>query len=491
MPAVREPLPSTPAQAWQEDISLAAAGVLPSRARMLALDRPLRRGPYLAIGAALMVAKVGVDSIVFALWHRALMPAFYVSPLATSLWTDAGELDPMMIAVFAGSVPFMVVGVVLTLRRLRDAGLPRWLAVLFFAPFAKFLFFAVCAAVPTRQHGEVVALPAGPYRERRFVILPAGSPGVAFVVATAAGAVVNLGTMGAAVWALKSYGLAVFLFAPAVAGFTSGLVTHRVYASASGLQAVGAAAAGYLVTMVVVVAFSAEGAGCLLMASPLLLVAAIMGATIGHVVGTAVPRRDLASPGASALVLLPLSLAVDHAMPVGDVAPAPIESVVIVDAPPEVVWKRVLAFPPLDPPTELVFRAGIAAPLSASIEGTGVGAVRRCEFTTGTFVEPIDRWDEGRELGFSVASQPDPMREATLYEGPRPPHLDGYLRSTRGQFVLEPLPGGRTRLIGRTWYEVHMAPAWYWRLWSDGLIHAIHLRVLRHVAKLAEADVAQ
>jgi hypothetical protein len=82
------------------------------------------------------------------------------------------------------------------------------------------------------------------------------------------------------------------------------------------------------------------------------------------------------------------------------------------------------------------------------------------------------------------------MKEWTLYPGPRPPHLDGYLQSTHGQFVLEPLPDGGTRLIGRTWYRVHMEPEGYWRLWGDAIIHAIHERVLAHVARLAEADAA-
>ena len=30
-------------------------------------------------------------------------------------------------------------------------------------------------------------------------------------------------------------------------------------------------------------------------------------------------------------------------------------------------------------------------------------------------------------------------------------------------------------------------PERYWRLWADPVIHAIHMRVLRHVAALAEA----
>jgi hypothetical protein len=33
-----------------------------------------------------------------------------------------------------------------------------------------------------------------------------------------------------------------------------------------------------------------------------------------------------------------------------------------------------------------------------------------------------------------------------------------------------------------------MWPAAYWRLWSDYLIHKIHLRVLTHIKTLAESE---
>ena len=455
---------------------------------MLGLERPLKIGPYVVYGVALMAAKVAIDTLLLREAHRSPSWQFYLSPAGSDLRTPSGEIDPAMLGLLAAAIPFMVVGVWLTLRRLLDAGLPRWLAVLFFAPFAKFVFFVVCATVPSRDPARLVAVPAGPYRESRFVVEPARRPGTAFLVGSLAGTVVNLGAMGAAVWAFKDYAVGVFLLAPGVSGYLAALLVHQVSNDARARWAVLAAMTSYLLSMVFVVAFAGEGAACLVMASPLLGGSALVGGAVGHLVGSTARPGGLAVPGASALVMLPLSLAAEHLTPVGDATPAPVESVVEVDAPPEVVWRRVLSFPPLDPPTELPFRMGIAAPLSASIEGTGVGAVRRCEFTTGTFVEPIDTWNEGRELAFSVASQPDPMREQTLHAGPRPPHLDGYLRSTRGQFVLEPLPGGRTRLVGRTWYEVHMAPVGYWRFVSDRIIHAIHLRVLHHVAKLAEAD---
>ena len=56
-----------------------------------------------------------------------------------------------------------------------------------------------------------------------------------------------------------------------------------------------------------------------------------------------------------------------------------------------------------------------------------------------------------------------------------------------GEFRLLALPGARTRLEGRTFYEMKVAPAAYWSLWSDAVIHAIHERVLAHIKQRAEA----
>jgi hypothetical protein len=79
------------------------------------------------------------------------------------------------------------------------------------------------------------------------------------------------------------------------------------------------------------------------------------------------------------------------------------------------------------------------------------------------------------------------MKEWSPYANIHPPHLENFLVSEGGQFKLIALPGGRTRLEGTTWYRHHMWPAEYWRIWSDAIIHRIHLRVLNHVKRLSEA----
>ena len=127
-------------------------------------------------------------------------------------------------------------------------------------------------------------------------------------------------------------------------------------------------------------------------------------------------------------------------------------------------------------------------PLRAHIEGTGVGAVRHCVFSTGTFVEPITVWEPGRRLAFDVAEQPAPLTEWSPWDDLAPPHLNGFFRTRRGEFLLIPLPDGRTRLEGRTWYEVDIAPAGYWMAFADAFTSRIHGRVLMHIGRLAEAE---
>jgi uncharacterized protein YndB with AHSA1/START domain len=169
-------------------------------------------------------------------------------------------------------------------------------------------------------------------------------------------------------------------------------------------------------------------------------------------------------------------------------APRAVSTTVELTAPPEAVWNAVVAFPEI-PASNLpawYFRLGVAYPIRARIDGVGVGAVRRCEFSTGAFVEPITTWDPPRLLAFDVVENPPTMRELSPWGDVLAPHLRaGIFRSERGEFRLEPLEDGGTRLTGTTWYHLDMAPTWYWTAWSDAILHRIHRRVLEHVGAVA------
>jgi hypothetical protein len=156
-----------------------------------------------------------------------------------------------------------------------------------------------------------------------------------------------------------------------------------------------------------------------------------------------------------------------------------------IDAMQEKVWEKVITFSRIDEPKELLFRAGIAYPTHAEIKGKGTGAVRFCVFSTGQFVEPITTWNEPALLQFSVQETPEPLKEISPYDI-KPTHLHGYFVSVKGQFKLTKTKDNKTLLEGTTWYYHKIAPAFYWRIWTNYIIHNIHNRVLQHIKKEAE-----
>ena len=162
-------------------------------------------------------------------------------------------------------------------------------------------------------------------------------------------------------------------------------------------------------------------------------------------------------------------------------------SEIVVDAPPSEVWPNVIGFSELPEPSDWLLKTGIACPVRARIEGEGVGAVRYCEFTTGPFVEPVTVWDPPHRLGFNVVEQPQPLAEWSPYDEVYSPHLNDTMLSQRGQFELIETDSGGTLLRGTTWYTLDLAPSSYWRLWSDMVVHRIHMRVLAHVKQLSES----
>ena len=151
--------------------------------------------------------------------------------------------------------------------------------------------------------------------------------------------------------------------------------------------------------------------------------------------------------------------------------------------------KRVIAFPPMAPPTGWPLRLGFAYPIEARLVGEGLTADRQCRFSTGSFKEPILVWEPGRHFAFGVSEEPLLMKETSPYGAIKVRHLeDRDFQPERVDFVITPLPNGNSRLEGTTTYQNKMWPGVYWRIWTDSLIHSIHHRVFAHIKQLSETD---
>lgn len=284
----------------------------------------------------------------------------------------------------------------------------------------------------------------------------------------------------------QTYGFALFVLAPVLVGF------HSAFALGSRgrtrlRDAIGVSMFSVFLLGCCLVAFALEGAVCLLMALPIALPLAMLGALAAY----GLRNNRFAHPPTFLLLFLgltPYSASIEHALP-RQAEIVQVATSIGIAASPERVWQTVLQPAHLSAPSQILFRAGVAYPLASHIEGAGPSAIRYCDFSTGKLVEPVLIWDEGRRLRFTVRSNPLPMQEWTPYARLHPPHLDGFLVSRQGEFLIEGLADGRTRLTATTWYQDHLYPAPYWKLWSDYIIHQVHHMVLENVRQRALAAI--
>jgi uncharacterized membrane protein YhaH (DUF805 family) len=448
----------------------------------------LERGPYLFWGLLLAAVKFNLDRILACLWWGGGWTIFDWSTLRLYLWQSplTPAERPYLLVLLILSLPFLWAGTVLTVRRLRALGWRPFWVLLFFVPVVKLIFFAVLCVLRSDKDRETPPIIENSWDRAMGKIIPRSAVASA-VMAVALTALLAMlaARLGTAIF--KDYGWSIFVGLPFCMGFLSTLI-HSFHEERSLKRCLAVANATVLLVGAGMLLFAVEGIVCLIMAAPI----AFFVATIGGILGYAVQktfwwRTDSSKLFCSVILLMPLLMGLEHAAP-PDLPLLEVKSSVVVKAPPEKVWRHVVSFSELPPPQEMIFKLGIAYPVHAEIAGRGPGAIRHCNFSTGPFVEPIEVWDEPRLLKFSVTENPEPMQEWTPYRHVHPAHLNGYLQSNAGQFRLIPLPDGSTLLEGTTWYYHRLWPADYWRVWSDYIIHTIHLRVLNHVKELSERD---
>lgn len=451
----------------------------------------LDRGPYLLIGATLFAVKFAIDWLIATQWfHHPWSPIDYLiwpNDRALRIFNLTDDDKAFALTMLVVSLPFVWTGVMLTLHRLRSAGMPLFLVVLFFVPLVNLLLFAALSVLPSKPNGIPQTdrddfASTGLRRMHRSIVRDRMWVSGLLAILISVPLCVAGVFLGAEVF--QSYGFSLFVGGPFIFGMFVALLNGFSYPkplwSCISVALIAGSVAGVAILFVAL-----EGAICLIMAAPIGYALIALGALVGYAIQSRPWLNDsIASLALTVTFLLPALMAAEAA---GEPEPElrEVATEVIVAAPPEKVWPLVIAFPPLAEPDDWFFRTGVAYPLRAEIHGHGVGAIRHCVFSTGAFVEPIEVWDEPNLLRFQVTEQPDPMREWSPFHI-HPAHLDHYLVSRKGEFRLERLPGGRTRLIGTTWYSNRMWPEWYWGLWSDYVIHRIHGRVLEHIRGLAE-----
>lgn len=232
-----------------------------------------------------------------------------------------------------------------------------------------------------------------------------------------------------------------------------------------------------------------EGLICVVFFTPIALFASSLGGIAAGLIVRYGMRRS-ANVSAACVLCLPLIVGTVEQRFLAQKEIRQVESAIEIDALPQVVWRnieRVSRIAPAELTPSWSHTIGFPNPIEATLSHEGVNGVRHATFEGGVlFVETIGLWDPERRLGFSIKANSDQIPPTTLDE-----HVvvgGRFFDVLYGEYVLEPLPGGRTELHLLSRHRVSTDFNWYAHLWTDAVMRDLQKRILLVVKNRAEKD---
>jgi uncharacterized protein YndB with AHSA1/START domain len=243
-----------------------------------------------------------------------------------------------------------------------------------------------------------------------------------------------------------------------------------------------------LLVVVFAIVLGWEGAICIVMALPLILFFASLGGISG---AASAASRPGVRP---ALLVLPLLVGpLERSLGTPTRFTETVTEVRIA-RPPAAVWPLVASVDSIRPEERrpaLFVTLGFPRPVSATISGAGVGAVRRARFERGlVFTETVTDWEPARRLRFTIRPNTDAIPPTTLDQhvtigGP-------FFDVLTGTYELYPTDGGRgTRLVLRSEHRLSTRLNPYAAWWVDRVMSSIQENILAvHKARAERGDPA-
>lgn len=237
-----------------------------------------------------------------------------------------------------------------------------------------------------------------------------------------------------------------------------------------------------------------EGWICVVMFTPIALVGSTLGGTAAGLI--AHYGRSTRSKDASLVCVMCLPLLISALEPqfLSQRDLRTVESVIDIQAPADAVWRNIERVPRIRP-TELQsswsHAIGFPNPVEATLSEGAVGGVRHATFEGGVlFIETIDVWEPERRLGFSIRAQTEQIPPTTLDE-----HVTvgggRFFDVLHGDYILDPLPSGGTRLHLVSRHRVSTDFNWYAHLWTDAVMRDLQQRILVVVRNRSESAAQQ
>jgi hypothetical protein len=244
----------------------------------------------------------------------------------------------------------------------------------------------------------------------------------------------------------SNMGLVLFMVLPSATGFATALV-------ARGKDIIIASLAIAVVICTGALALTGrEGGVCVLMSAPLIFGGLTIGAFVGW--GFTQFTKDFRRGRTMTLLMLaglPFFLMGANKVEQKTQTTPRVETIantLVTDASPEVVWEQLKTFDRIQGTKGLLMTIGLPVPVSCSMSGEGVGAIRTCYFEEGHIAERITEWNPPSSMKFDVIE----------FDVPGRPWLS--FKDASYELTTE---GGKTVVTRKTTILSILGPAWYWR----------------------------
>jgi len=231
-----------------------------------------------------------------------------------------------------------------------------------------------------------------------------------------------------------------------------------------------------------------EGTICIVMFTPIALIASSLGGLAAGLIVRYTRSRRAKGATLVCVMCFPLLLGPFEPNFLSERESRRVENVIEIQAPSTTVWRNIervprIATSELQPSWS--HSIGFPDPVEATLSAEGLGGIRHATFERGVlFIETIDVWDPERRLGFSIRAQTDQIPKTTLDE-----HVTvggEFFDVLHGEYRLEPLPNGRTRLHLTSQSRVSTDFNWYAHLWTDAVMSDLQRRILFVVKNRSE-----
>lgn len=267
------------------------------------------------------------------------------------------------------------------------------------------------------------------------------------------------------------FGSAATVLIPLLMGFLAGATWRKLELSVG--QTALFAFLNSLAAVACAFFFLREGVVCLVMAFPLLYALIWAGTGLGIVLCR--PRGGNRPAAVSVVPVLLAMVVYDCVQPKHEEVRV-VTTSVTVHASAARVFPHMVQFSRITAsPTFFLNKVGLPYPVETTAEGAFVGAERVCRFSDNVII--------GERITGII---PDQTVAFTITEQPTYPEFTLHGRLAKGEMTVHDNGNGTATLTGTSWYTLRVHPLWYFGVWGDEVIHAVHGRVFAHIRSLSE-----